>query len=82
MNWPTVEKNVPIPPRQNLVHKRRDKLKWVQKNMQEDDSFLCDSLEEAQNWVLTINLCEGYKGLRRQLPFGKNWVWRIWKIRK
>ena len=60
MNWPTVEKNVPIPPRQNLVHKRRDKLKWVQKNMQEDDSFLCDSLEEAQNWVLTINLCEGY----------------------
>ena len=80
MKWPKLEQNIPIPSKQNVIHKKKDKLKWIKNIMKEDDSFLCDSLGETQNWILCINSCSGFRGVRRQM--GTKPLWRIWKIKK
>ena len=80
MKWPKLEQNIPIPPKQNVTHKRKDKLKWVENTMQENDSFLCETLEDTQSWVMCINSCNGFKGVRRQM--GTQALWRVWKIKK
>jgi len=80
MKWPKLEKGVPIPPKQNQSHERKNRLKWVKETMQENDSFLCNSIEETQKWILCINCCNGFKGVRRQI--GTKPLWRIWKIKK
>lgn len=80
MKWPKLEQNIPIMPKQNVTHKKKDKLKWIKNIMKEDDSFLCDSLEETQSWVMCINGCYGFKGVRRQM--GTKPLWRVWKIKK
>ena len=51
MKWPKLEQNIPIPPKQNVTHKRKDKLKWVENTMQENDSFLCETLGYVYKFV-------------------------------